>query len=402
MSDATPPRPTARASHLAEVALVFTRLGFTAFGGPLAHVAMMEREIVDRRKWLDRQQFLDAYGALNFIPGPNSTELAIHLGYVRAGLRGLLTAGVCFITPAVLIILPIAWLFVRYGQTPHAQSMLVGINSAVLAIVVAACWRFARTAIRDRFTAGVAVAALIARLALLHAPAAQPDLLILALAALAAVAMRLRWRAALAPIYLPASTYFPAAVGKTGGLWQLAAVFLKIGATLFGSGYVLLSYLQQSVVDQYHWLDKPQLLSAISVGQFTPGPLLTTATFVGYLRGWQIYGTTIGAVCGGVVATAAIFAPAFVLVAIVGPFLKRLRNNPIARLALEGVNAAVVALIAVTAMRLGSAALVFNRAGADTLIIFGASLAALWRLNVNATWTLIGGALFSILWRRGW
>jgi chromate transporter len=381
-----------------EVAALFTRLGFTAFGGPAAHVAMMEQEVVVRRRWLDRQQFLDAFAAVNFIPGPNSTELAIYLGSVRAGFAGLLAAGFCFIVPAVLIILPIAWAYVHYGQVVQVRGMMAGVNAAVVAIIAAACARFAKTAVRNSFESCVAAGAFVAALGLLRFSRAQGDLLVMGVALAAGIIRhaiaRRQMPGLMLPILaapLPASS--AAVAAGSGGLFQLAGLFLKIGATLFGSGYVLVSYLQNSVVDKYHWMNRDQLLNAISVGQFTPGPLLTTATFIGYIRGWQIFGSTGGAIAGAVVATAAIFAPAFVAIAMLGRFLPRLRQSRWARAALDAVNAAVVSLIAVAALRLGAATFAVPgwRLGVIAAV-FLVSLLALLRFNVNATWTILLGA----------
>jgi chromate transporter len=394
--------------RILEVAGLFTRLGFTAFGGPAAHVAMMEQEVVVRRRWIDRRQFLDAFAAINFIPGPGSTELAIYLGWVRAGFAGLLTAGFCFITPAVLIILPIAWAYVKYGQIGQVRGMMVGVNAAVVAIVAAACVRFAKTAVRDAFGAIVAIGAVMAAILLMlfPVPHVQPDLSILAAAGIFG-AMRYLIREK-----MPANGFFPllaapmkpalaaSAGASTGGLFQLAGLFLKIGATLFGSGYVLVSYLQNSVVDRYHWLSSEQLTSAISVGQFTPGPLLTTATFIGYIRGWQLFGTLPGAVAGAIISTAAIFAPAFVLIALAARFLPRLRRNPLAASALDAINAAVVALIAVAGLRLGAAALYLpgnGRGMAVAIPVFLISIVSLLRWNVNATWAILLGAVAGLV-----
>jgi chromate transporter len=391
--------------RIGEVALLFLRLGFTAFGGPAAHIAMIEDEVVRRRKWIDRQHFLDLIAAINFIPGPNSTELAIQLGYIRAGFAGLVVAGVCFIVPAVLIILPIAWAYVHYARLPQVQGMLLGVNAVVVAIVVNACWRFAQSGVKNRFTAVVAAAGIVADAALQRFPWMQPDLIVLAAAALAGILWHARQHKATrqntAPLIVgpllsrstaPLTIAAPAAAG-VAGLLQMAGFFLKVGATLFGSGYVLVSYLQSGVVDRYRWLTQQQLADAIAVGQFTPGPLLTTATFVGYLRGQQLFGDTGGAILGAIVATAAIFAPSFVFVALLGPFLPRVRRNPLARAAFDAMNAAVVALIAVVAVRL-AAALGSHHASANalTLPLFLLTLVALLRWNLNATWMILFGA----------
>jgi chromate transporter len=377
---AAPPKP------IVELAGLFLRLGFTAFGGPAAHVALMESEIVARRKWLDRQHFLDLVAAVNFIPGPNSTELAIHVGQLRAGFRGLVVAGICFIAPAVLIILPIAWAYVKWGSLPEAGPALRAIGAAVAAIVVFATIRFAQTALKDGLT--IALALLVAVHAtiapLLHSP--QPEIPSLAFAAVVAASW---YRYKTTPAAL-------LAIGLPIGFWpemlRLGAVLLKIGATLFGSGYVLISYLQSEMVDHRHWLTQQQLADAIAVGQFTPGPLLTTATFVGYLLGHTRFaGGMCGGIVGGLVATIAIFLPAFVLVAIFGPLLQRVRKNPTARGALDGMNAAVVGLMVVIGLRMLWPAVydtTSQRINFLGIFLFAAALVGQWR-KINSTWLIL-------------
>lgn len=378
-------------SHLGEVARYFLRLGFTAFGGPAAHVAMMEEHLVHRRKWLDRRHFLDLIAAINFIPGPNSTELAIHLGYVRAGWPGLFAAGACFITPAVLIILPIAWVYVRFGQLPQAQGLLHGVNAAVVAIVAAAVVRFSKTGIKDRFTFVIAIAAALAEFFVHRYRLALGDVATLATAAIAGALWYARPRLGKLPMLsLGPGVLAAAAVAAPAGIGLMTLLFLKIGATLFGSGYVLVTYLQTSFVDQRGWLTHGQLLDAVAVGQVTPGPLLTTATFIGFILGYQRFGGGFArAALSAVIATAAIFGPSFCFIALLGPVLPRLRNHPVARGALDGMNAAVVALIAVTTVILATQALRSPGAGA----IAGLSLAALLVWNVNSTWLILASAI---------
>ena len=391
----TSAQPSAGTSRLGEVARLFLRLGFTAFGGPAAHTALMEDEVVRRRGWIDRQHFLDLLAAINFIPGPNSTELAIHLGLIRAGFAGLVVAGCCFIVPAVLIILPLGWAYVHYATLPAFEPMMAGINAAVVAIVAAACWRFAGPALRDRFTVLLALAAFAVELALQRLPRIQPELIVLALAGLAGAVRHLRGRPKTArTLPIPLLAAGPALGVGGAGLWQLALVFLKIGATLFGSGYVLVTYLQSSVVDQYGWLTGRQLGVAVAVGQFTPGPLTTTATFVGYLRGQALFHNSAGAVAGAFVATLAVFFPSFVFVALLGRLLPYVRANPVVRGALDAMNAAVVALIAVVTVRLGAAALwPINAINVPVAVL---SLFALIAWNVNATWLIVAAGLVGI------
>jgi chromate transporter len=392
-------------SRLGEVARLFTKLGFTAFGGPAAHVALMEEETVHRRAWLDRQHFLDMMAAINFIPGPNSTQLAIHLGFLRAGYPGLIVAGVCFIVPAMLIIFPLAWLYVTYGRTPQVREALVGINACVVAIVAAALLRFVKTGIRDGFTLAVALVGIgigflaeprVAGWCDSHFSAVSAvagwlsrgrvELLILGAAAVLGAMWYGKPRMpTVAPMWLPL-----AVMDVSSPYFKMMVMFLKVGATLFGSGYVLVSYLQGGIVDQHGWMTQRQLLDAIAVGQVTPGPLLTTATFIGYFLGHVRFGGGIGGgIAGGLIATLAIFLPSFLLIAVLGPLLPKIRANGIARGALNGMNAAVVALIFVVCVRLGVAAL-FDGMTVGVAVL---TLAAVLIWNVNSTWLIVGSGL---------
>jgi chromate transporter len=368
------------------------KLGFTAFGGPVAHVALMEEEIIVRRRWIDRQHFLDMIAAVNFIPGPNSTELAMHIGQLRAGTPGLIVAGACFIGPAMLIILPLAWMYVRFGQLPEALPVMQGIGAAVVAIIAAATNRFGHMAIRDRLTFTVMLAAVAVSAAGRFAPWMQPELVSLAIGATAGWLWSRRRRAAslVAAIALPPG-YWPE-------LARMAAVLLKIGATLFGSGYVLISYLQTDMVDHRGWLTRQELLDAIAVGQFTPGPLLTTSTFVGFLLGQRTFaGGMPGGIVGGIVATISIFLPSFLLVWLLGPFLQRLRASAWARGALDGMNAAVVGLMIVIAVRLAAPALydaTAHRLNVIGALVLAGTLIGL-HFRINATWLIIAAGLFS-------
>lgn len=413
--------PPTRAARLREVAGVFTRLGFTAFGGPAVHVSLMEDEFVARRKWLDRRHFMDLVAAISFIPGPNSTELAIHLGLLRAGWPGLVLAGVCFIVPAVLVILPIAWAYVTWGTLPRVGATMALIHCAVVSVIAIAAARFVRSSVTDRFTLAVAVASAAIATALVRSPQYQPEVTAIALSAVAGVVWAARRRRqALRDDTPPRPPEPPSSGGTAGvlfdptplavgsavattsvavattplgaGLLQLALVFLKIGATLFGSGYVLVSYLRSGVVAEHRWLTEQQLLDAIAVGQFTPGPLLTTATFVGYVAGHGPFGGGhLGGLAGAVVATVAIFLPSFLLVAACAPVLQRLRQHPLARGALDAMNAAVAALLVVVCVQIGTAAL--NGTGWLGAAVMLASAGALWR-GLNATWVIVAaGAL---------
>lgn len=381
-------------SRLRELALVFLKLGTIAFGGPAAHVAMMEEEVVVRRRWLSREAFLDYYGATNLIPGPNSTELAIHIGHNRAGWPGLLVAGACFILPASLLVTAIAWMYVTYGRLPQVQGLLYGVKPVVIAIVVQALLRLGRSAVKSVGLALLGVAAIAAAAAGVH------ELVVLALAAGIAAAPRIARHlrsdvrthalAAVAPsAWLGALGTTATGVTATAAgasLWGLFAVFVKIGAVLFGSGYVLLAFLRADLVERLGWLTEHQLLDAVAVGQVTPGPVFTTATFVGYLvAGWP----------GAVVATVGIFLPAFVFVALSGPLVPRLRRSPIASAVLDGVNVGSLALMAVVTWMLGRAAIVDG----VTVTLAIAVFALLGRWRVNSVWLVLGGALVGLAWR---
>ncbi|MDB5319461.1 MAG: chromate transporter [Phycisphaerales bacterium] len=402
-------------ARLMEVARLFLKLGFTAFGGPAAHVALMEEEVVNRRGWMDRQHFLDMVSAVNFIPGPNSTELAIHIGWIRAGWKGLIVAGVCFIVPAMLIVLPLAWCYVAYGATPAVGEALVGVKACMVAIVAVAMWRFAQTGIKDGFTAGVAVLALAGAVLCKRFGVPQQELIVLAVAAVAGMvwygrgggdAEGDRTRAAsgtakkmsrsLPLMVLPASV---GAVGFSAQVLQMALFFLKVGATLFGSGYVLASFLHSGLVEQHRWLSEQELLDAIAVGQVTPGPLLTAATFIGYVVGVRKFGGGVGGgVVSGVVATVAIFLPSFLFICVLGPVLPWLRKSAWARGALDGMNAAVVSLIAVVTVWFAGSVL-WRAGGVDPLAaaVFGVSLMLLLVTKINPTWLILSSGIVGVV-----
>ncbi len=300
-----------------EVARLFLKLGVIGFGGPAAHIALMEDEVVRRRRWLTREQFLDLLGATNLIPGPNSTEMAIHVGFVRAGWPGLVAGGACFILPAMLITMGLAMAYSRYGRLPEAGWILYGVKPVIIAVVVQAVWGLARKAIGTPLAAATALAVLVLALrganevVLLFAAALGLPLLRSVVAA--GNARTLVPPGLLGLAFAGPSALAPATAAGAGPLLpQLALVFLKVGSILFGSGYVLLAFLRPDLVERTGWLTDGQLLDAVAVGQFTPGPVLTTATFVGYL---------LARVPGAIVATVAIFLPSFVFVALSSPLI---------------------------------------------------------------------------------
>jgi chromate transporter len=366
-----------------DLALLFLKLGTIGFGGPAAHIALMEDEVVRRRGWLTREAFLDLVGASALIPGPNSTELAIHIGYRRAGVPGLLIAGACFIFPAVIIVTAIAWASVQAGDMPPtAGAMLHGIHAVIIAIVLQALVGLARTAVTNAYLACIGAAAVVAAVSGVH------ELAVLAGGAVLGALPRLasgrdaRTGALLAVSAGAAATAAVVPVTVT----SIFLVFLKIGSVLFGSGYVLLAFLRTDLVLARGWLTESQLLNAIAVGQVTPGPVFTTATFVGYL---------LAGMPGAAAATAGIFLPAFAFVAITAPFISRLRRSRIAAGLLDGVNVASLALMALVTWQLGRAALTDLRA----LAVAGAAAIALLRFRVNATWVIAAGAVAGwLLW----
>ena len=360
--------------------MLFLRLGLTAFGGPAAHIAIMHDEVVKRRKWIDEQAFLDLLGAANLIPGPTSTEMAIYLSFRRVGWPGLVLGGVCFILPAMLIVMGLAWAYVRFGSSAQASRLLYGILPVVIAIIAQALWGLGRKAVKNWQTgiAGLAVVILY----LLGA-----NVLVLLLSAGLAVMLfeNIKTIKAIRPaVWLPmAGLGLPAAVVPFS-LPLLFLTFLKIGAVLYGSGYVLLAFLRSDLVVNLGWLTDRQLLDAIAVGQITPGPVFTTATFIGYL---------LGGVPGSLLATLAIFLPSFVFVAISSLFIPYLRKSKWAASMLDGVNAASLGLMLGVTLQIASTALIDPLTVAIALVTF----AILIRFKINSTWLIACGGLIGII-----
>ena len=385
---------------LTELALFFLRLGTTAFGGPAAHIAMMEDELVRRRKWLSREKFLDLLGASNLIPGPSSSELAIHIGYLRAGWLGLVVGGLCFIFPAAILVAGIAWAYVRFGYLPEVSALLYGVKPVVVAVILQALWGLGRTAVKSSLlaAAGVICVALsfwgVNSLLILAATGAS---VACAEAFLGGhIKHRLDGRGAfllllrsvrlkLTKLLSIAGTGTAAAAAPSlaPGMWALFLVFLKIGSVVFGSGYVLLAFLRTDLVVHRAWVTDAQLVDAVAIGQVTPGPVFTTATFLGYLLRGPV---------GAAVATIGIFLPAFLLVAVSGPLVPYIRRSATAGAFLDGVNVASLALMAAVSYQLGRAAIVdWVTVG---LAIAGAIL--LLRFRINSAWLVLGGAFVGI------
>jgi chromate transporter len=367
--------------RLTEVVGLFLKLGMTAFGGPAAHIAMMHDETVKRRKWLSDQEFLDLVGATNLIPGPNSTEMAIHIGFLRAGWPGLIIGGTCFIVPAMLIVLLLAWVYVRFGATPQAEWLLYGIKPVVIAIIVQALWNLGQKAVQGVLTATVAVIVIV----LYFVGINEIALLFVGGLMVMLIMNYRRLRRRIVAIFIPLSSVgILSYVSIPFSLLQLFLTFLKIGAVLYGSGYVLLAFLRADFVARLGWLTDQQLIDAIAIGQVTPGPVFTTATFIGFV---------LGGVPGALLATLGIFLPSFIFVAISNPLIPRIRNSSWVSGLLDGVNVASLGLMAAVTWQLGRASLT----GILTILIALSSFVLLMWFKVNSTWLILGGGLIGLL-----
>ena len=373
--------------RLQEVAGLFLKLGLTAFGGPAAHIGMMRDEVVRRRQWLSDQEFLDLLGAANLIPGPNSTEMAIHIGFQQAGWPGLIVGGACFIVPAMLIVLVLAWAYVTFQQLPEAQWLLYGIKPVVIAIIIQAIWNLGRKAARNLFllTTGLLILCLywflhLNEIILLFAS----GFAVMALGNIKRLPTEGLWALLTPPMSFSILSSAGIASGAAFSLPVLFLTFLKIGAILYGSGYVLLAFLRSDLVLRLHWLTDQQLLDAIAIGQVTPGPLFTSATFIGYI---------LGGVPAAILATVGIFLPSFAFVAVLNPLVPRMRSSPWVSGFLDGVNIAALSLMAGVTIQLGQASLI----DFPTVVIGAVALGLLLRYKLNSTWLIVGGALAGIL-----
>ncbi|MCH7519326.1 MAG: chromate efflux transporter [Candidatus Dadabacteria bacterium] len=369
--------------RLKELASIFLRLGLTAFGGPAAHIAMMHDEVVKRRKWLDEQQFLDLMGATNLIPGPNSTQMAIHMGLERAGWRGMIVSGSCFIFPSAILVTILTWLYVQYGTTSQAEWLFYGIKPVIIAIVLQALYMLGRKAVKGVLTSLVGIGVIAGYFFGIN------EILLIFLGGLLVMLLRnynslsgSRIFSFIAPVL---GINLVALQSKEIALSTLFLVFFKIGAVLYGSGYVLLAFLEADFVETLGWITSQQLIDVVALGQVTPGPLLTTATSIGYL--------TAG-IPGAVIATVGIFLPSFVLVAAVNPIIPRLRKSPLAGAALDGVNAASLGLMAAVTIQLARVSLIDPL----TIIIALLCVGTLFFLRINSTWLIAGGGIVGILY----
>jgi chromate transporter len=382
---------TARSEkRLGEIAVAFLRLGFIAFGGAVAHIALMEEEFVRRRGWLSREEFVDRVGAVNLLPGPSSTEMAIYLGQLRGGFPGLLIAGAAFILPSALMMVALGWAYVRYGALPQLAGVLWGVKPVVVVLIAQAMWGLGKTLLKSREL--MVIAAIVLGLAAMHVATLA---LLIGTGVAWIVANRFGQSrgerngitaAAMSAAGGGAAVSTSAAV-TTGGV---LVYFLKIGALLFGSGYVLLAVLREDLVTRMHWLSESQLLDGIAVSQATPGPFFTVATFLGYvLSGWR----------GAGLATVGMFIPAFVYVAVTANVLPRLRKSPTAGAFLDGVNAAAVALMAFAGFQFARESVVTPLAAVIAVV----SVVLAFRFRVNSAWLILGGAVCGLVAKMaGW
>jgi len=347
-----------------EITKTFTKLGFLAFGGPAAHIAMLEEETIHKRKWLDREKFMDFMGATNLIPGPNSTEMVIMVGYERGGVLGLLNGGLSFILPAMFIVLIFAVMYVSYGSLPQITSVLDGVKAVIMAVIIHALYRLFRSVIKTK-------------LSLVFA------LVIGVLYFLGLGEIPLLFIAGLLMMLIKNKDKF---LGKTYSLSipLIFLTFLKIGAVLYGSGYVLLAFLEAEFVHRLGVLTNQQILDAVAVGQFTPGPVFTTATFLGYV---------MGGFPGAILATIGIFLPAFVIVGLIKPIIPKLRENKYLSGALDGINIASLVLMAFVSVKLGLAS-IFN---ITTALIFIVSLIGIIKFKINSAWLIIAGGVVNFI-----
>ena len=369
---------------LKELALVFFRLGAIAFGGPAAHIAMMDEEVVQRRGWMSREDLLDLMGVTSLLPGPNSTELAIHIGYEQRGWSGLFVAGSCFILPAMTMVWLLSMIYVRFQTVPQLAWLLYGIKPVIVAVVAQALWKLGKKALKDRPTTITGILAIVAYIARFN------EVALLLLLGLGVMLYKNRQNKPpkVSPILFLFPELFATAEISTSAFsvaWGgVFLYFLKIGSILYGSGYVLLAFLQRDLVEGTQWLTSQQLLDAIAIGQITPGPVLTTATFIGYLLAGNL---------GAIAGTLGIFLPAFLLVGIVNPWVPKLRQSPWARGFLDGVNAASLGLMAGVTFALGRAAVIDWL----TILLAVGSAIAVFKFKVNSIWLVLVGGVFGLV-----
>lgn len=373
-------------NRLKEIAFVFLKLGITAFGGPAAHVAMMDEEIVKKRKWIDRDKFLDFYGATNLLPGPNSTELAIHLGFERGGVLGLIIAGLCFILPAMIIVTALAAIYNLYGTMPQIEGIMYGIKPVIIAVILQALLRLGKTALKNKSSVILAIVVIVLAYFGIH------EIALLFISGLIMMLIvnrdKLRGKNYSLSFFLPT---IPLSVDTVNE--QLAnnittntlfLTFLKIGSVLYGSGYVLLAFLETYFVERFGVITTQQLLDAVSIGQFTPGPVFTTATFIGYI---------VNGIPGAIVSTIGIFLPAFLMVGLLNNVIPKLRSSQWVSGILDGVNVGSLALMAVVSLKLGVSAI----HDFPTIILAALSIFLVFKYNVNSAWLVLSGGFIGLI-----
>lgn len=365
-------------SDLADVVKLFLKLGFTAFGGPAAHIGIMHDEVVTRRKWLTDEEFLDLLGATNLIPGPNSTEMVIHISYKHAGWLGLITGGLSFVLPSTLIVLGLSWLYVQYGTTPQIEWLMYGIKPVVIAIIAQALWTLGKKAFKNNLLIVIGVAVF----ALYFLKLNEIALLFVGGIVVMLISNYQRLQKVNPAIIIPLGG---SALAQTipFSLSTLFLTFLKIGSVLYGSGYVLLAFLRNDFVLRLGWLTDQQLIDAIAIGQVTPGPVFTAATFIGYI---------LGGTSGALLATLGIFLPSFIFVAISNPLIPKIRNSTWMSSLLDGVNASSLGLMGAVTVQLSFSSLT----DFPTVLIAIVSLILLLRYKINTTWLIAGGALVGL------
>ncbi len=373
-------------NRLKEIAFVFLKLGITAFGGPAAHVAMMDEEIVKKRKWIDRDKFLDFYGATNLLPGPNSTELAIHLGFERGGVLGLIIAGLCFILPAMIIVTALAAIYNLYGTMPQIEGIMYGIKPVIIVVILQALLRLGKTALKNKSSVILAIVVIVLAYFGIH------EIALLFISGLIMMLIvnrdKLRGKNYSLSFFLPT---IPLSVDTVNE--QLAnnittntlfLTFLKIGSVLYGSGYVLLAFLETYFVERFGVITTQQLLDAVSIGQFTPGPVFTTATFIGYI---------VNGIPGAIVSTIGIFLPAFLMVGLLNNVIPKLRSSQWVSGILDGVNVGSLALMAVVSLKLGVSAI----HDFPTIILAALSIFLVFKYNVNSAWLVLSGGFIGLI-----
>ncbi|NBV98276.1 MAG: chromate efflux transporter [Proteobacteria bacterium] len=363
------------------IILVFLKISFTAFGGHAAHLAMMEEEVVRKRKWITHEEFLDIISATNLIPGPNSTETALHIGYSLASWKGFFAAGLSFITPTIIIVTGVAMAYVQYGMLPATENILFWIKPVIMAVISLAIYRFSKTAVKNKL---LLLMLLLACLASVFKITEIAVILVIGVLVMFINISRDKFNSLAPSSFLLDPVIQASSCTVSCDLPAIFLFFFKISAIIFGSGYVLYAFLYNDLVVNYQWISQAQLIDAIAIGQFTPGPVFTAATFIGYL---------LAGVPGALIASVGVFLPAFIYVAITSPFLSQMRQSKSLSFFLDGVNVASLALMIVVCFNLANAMLT----NALAISIFVVSLGILWRFKVNSAWLILVAAVLGFI-----